>query len=229
MTPLPPPIWDKNRRDALNAFEKAVGRQASNEELDIIAEKNIRSGSSVFCMFKFLNMWFVFLSVQGAEYGRNAGKLTATGGGLHDVNEDDDQARAAAVRELGEEVVNARGQAIIKPNPNRLHKEFQSVDISMLLPGHDHPEFDIVVARNFSVVLGFWDTVRMLLHRTRLIAEPHYAFYAYEHTFATVGNEVSGFKVTSLNRALKPKLFDRLRHAHEKTGLQNIAQRLHAA
>lgn len=222
---------DPNRQRALEAFEETVGRKANEAEQRTIAEKNIRSGSSVFCTFKFLNMWFVFLSVQGSEYGRNEGKLTATGGGLHDANEDETRAREAAVRELAEEVVSHKGKAIVTLDPQTLRKEYEAVDISMLLPGHDHPEFDIVVARNFSVVLGFMDTVRMLAHRARLRVDPLYAACAYANTFGTTGNEIGGFRVTTLKAALKPAVFDQLRHNHEKIGLKTIARRLglHAA
>lgn len=215
-------VWDENRLKAYAAFEKAVGRPTTDEEFDRIAEKNIRSGSSVFCTFKLLNTWFVFLAVAGSHYGPHAGKLTATGGGLHETNEDETQAARAATRELAEEIVSFRQGSILTIAPERLRKEHEAVDVSMLLPGANHPEHDIVMARNFSVVLGFQETLKLLSHTFQLKRDPVYARLCY----LLADNEVGGLEVYPLHKAASDEVINRMRHDHEKHGLKNMAQRL---
>lgn len=207
------------KQSILTQFETTVGRAANDDEIQNIHDKDVRRGSGVFCVFKAGGEWMVAFSVQGTEY-ETAGRYVGTGGGLHD--DDDESAREAAVRELRQEVVDDNNNPILIIHPDRLEETVSNINVSMLLPGAAHPEFNPVIEHNFFVILNSDEALNLLHHQRRLNTDPAYAAASYAHT----NQEIGGMVIMPLSEALLPENRDQLAQKLEREGLRVMAQRL---
>jgi hypothetical protein len=217
---------DPIRQRALSAFEAAVKRTATEAEIQTIAEKNIRRGSSMFCVMNMPPIYTVALSIQGPEY-KTAGKYTATGGGLFDDGETDP--RLVALRELTQEVVDDQGDPILGDiDPANMVALYENIDVSMLLPNAPHPEWDIVIAETFYAIMNPAQTQRLTAHGERLSNDFTYAEAAFNHTQSPVSgkNEIGGMVIASLASAVHRHTLASMQHTHEREGLIVLGQKL---